>query len=143
MTSPQPFQTLPSIGDGTYLGAAYQAGVLKLQVDHWDLGPVEVLVPTVALLLAPSVDLPCDHVARKGTRLEIRRVVDHVAGDQGHFVPPHHFGQLMNDTQAGHHLCYGLKVDPALHIVSLLGYTRWVTCLCTDLNTITWWVLPD
>ncbi|WP_189075119.1 hypothetical protein, partial [Deinococcus sedimenti] len=123
--------------------ASYGAGILAIQIGHDDLGLIEILVSTNALLLAQSEEGWSNEVHRRGTRLEWHRVVDHVAIDQGHFVPPSNFGQLMNDTRVGRHLSYGLKADPSLHVVTLAGYTRWVRCLCADLSTIKWHRLQD
>lgn len=138
VSSPQPFSTLPHVAETTYLRAIYTDGLLKIHLDHDDLGPIELHVPTSAVLFTPSEHLPLDDHTRRGTRLEVHRAAQHVAVQNEHFVPPTGFGLLMADTRSGRHLCYGQKTTPDPHLVTLVGYARWVTCLCLKPDAITW-----
>lgn len=143
MSIPQPFSDLPHVAEATYLRATYTDGLLKIHLDHDDLGPIELHIPTRGVLFTPSEHLPLEDHTRQGTRLEVHRATQYVAVQNGHFVPPTGFSLLMNDTRSGRHLCYGQKATPNLHLVTLVGYVRWVTCLCLDPAAITWQHLAD
>ncbi|MBF9240003.1 hypothetical protein I2I05_21615 [Hymenobacter sp. BT683] len=59
-----------------------------------------------------------------------------LAVENGVYVPAPDFGMLMQQTRANYHLAYGRKAAEWTHLLSLVGYGRFVSCLVADVAAI-------
>lgn len=127
-------------GDSYLKSYDFSDGVLEicLDVDYFD-EEITIHIPT-DLVLGESIASK-DKIARN-CRIELTQLEGELNSEKDYYVPASDFGAFMKEVRTGISLAYGKKKSEIRWKVSIVGYSRLVSCLTGDLDKISV-LLPD
>jgi len=122
-------------GDSIFKGCLYSEGVLLLDLELTELDrQINLRIKTEDMSF-DNRHAYDDTAIYKTCRIEIQ-ALDILSQENGIYIPPDSFGKLMRESRLNYHLAYGKKSSEFKYIFSLRGYYNLVSCLISDLDTI-------
>jgi hypothetical protein len=128
-------QDLASKSGDSYLKSYnFSDGILEicLDVDYFD-EEITIHIPT-HLVLGESI-LSKDKITRN-CRIELTQLEDELNSEKDCYIPASDFGAFMKEVRAGASLAYGKKKSEVKWKISIVGYSRLISCLTGDLGKI-------
>jgi hypothetical protein len=99
-------------------------------------GVYAIAIPTN---LVQAKELSSENHVLKTCRLELIELNKISIVAQGYYVPNSHFGKMMKEMRCGVFLAYGQKRSDVKWLLNVVGYSRLLSCLVTDLEEVVWY----
>jgi hypothetical protein len=128
-------QDLASKSGDSYLKSyGFGDGVLEicLDVDYFD-EEITIHIPT-DLVLGETIS--SKNEITRNCRIELTQLECELNSEKDYYVPAPDFGAFMKEVRTGNSLAYGKKKSEIKWKISIVGYSRLVSCLTGDLDKI-------
>jgi hypothetical protein len=113
---------------------SFRDGVLEIHLDT-DYFDSEVIISIPTDVVSGTEISNKDKVLRN-CRIELTKLEKNLNSEQGYYVPSSDFGNLMKEVRTGISLAYGKKISEIKWQLSIVGYSRLISCLTGDLDKI-------
>jgi hypothetical protein len=124
-------------GDSILEEYSYSKGILTIIMDITELEiKVKIKINTDRLSFDNAYIDKKEELYRT-CRIEIQELLNVLSTENNIYVPSSDFRKLMNESKSNFNLAYGKKISEIKFIFSLVGYSKLISCLLSDLNSIT------
>lgn len=123
-------------GDSTLKEYSYSKGTLDLTLDVYDLDKLIKISIKTDRLAFEGFYTNHDNDTHKTCWIELMQVSKVLQVENGHYIPSKIFGNYMKEVRANYYLAYGKEATDSLYLFSLVGYSRILSCLVLDIDSI-------
>jgi hypothetical protein len=125
-----------SSGDSILEQYTYFEGLLRITLIVPDLEKKVILHIKTNNLVFDHYYLMKSEKLFRVCRIELKEIKGILSIENNVFVPSTSFGKMMSETKLNLNLAYGKKASDMQYIFSLVGYSRMISCLVSDLTSI-------
>ncbi|AFZ28408.1 hypothetical protein Cylst_6641 (plasmid) [Cylindrospermum stagnale PCC 7417] len=125
-------------GDSQLVEYQFSNGLLTIHMEIDDLD--ESVIINVSTQLVYGEKIPSDYDILKTCRLELVELNSILNIEHEFYVPNFNFGKMMKEVNCGASLAYGRKCSDAKWLLNVIGYSRLISCIISNLEEVSWQV---
>lgn len=125
-------QLVRTSGDSELINYIYKNGTLTLVLEHEELdAEVTINIKTTAFKIDEGID---NNGLEKLCRIEISYLKENLEEQNSYFVASNSFPAFISELKTNLSLGYGIKVNEKACVLSLIGYSRIISCLVMNID---------
>ncbi len=123
-------------GDSQLLEYQFSNGLLTISMDIDNID--ESVIINVSTQFVYGEKISSDYDVLKTCRLELVELNNLLNIENEFYVPNYNFGQMMKEVKSGASLAYGRKYSEVKWLLNVVGYSRLISCLISNLENVSW-----
>jgi hypothetical protein len=126
-------------GDSVLCDCTFSNGIMSLCLEMDELDSILVLSIQTKKIECININSLSD--IEKNCHIELIRINDVLEIENGYYIAEKSFSNFMKCCKKGFNLAFGLKSSEATFLLSIIGYSRLITCVIENISKDLKWEL--